>query len=85
MSDDTEAAAKPAAKPRIDAPYVSLRFANGTLFAFLILLGAILWAGAEAHDNNCYSKASIRALEAVSDSGSSPQQTNCLILPWNEP
>ena len=43
-------------------------------------VAALLWIGAEAHDSNCYTRAT---LEAIADT--SPDESSCLILPWNEP
>jgi hypothetical protein len=54
-----------------------------TVAASSILL-AVLWAGAESHDSNCYSKATIRASASLGGD-QPPARSHCLILPWNKP
>lgn len=49
-----------------------------------LALAALLWIGAETHDTNCYTKATLNAISDAA-SGAAPEETDCLLLPWNEP
>jgi hypothetical protein len=50
---------------------------------FWVLLTAatlgIFWAAAEQHDQSCYNKTLVQVTSGNLD------QSNCLILPWNDP
>lgn len=60
----------------------SHRDVQGLSIGLVLVLLAIIWAAAEAHDTNCYTKATLRA---IASSNESPGRADCLILPWNEP
>jgi hypothetical protein len=64
---------------------IATRVHTGRLSGMAVLgLIVLAWIGAEAHDANCYSKATVEALSRIgSDRESST--SDCLILPWNDP
>ena len=74
----------PKARPSEGPAPVVVGFTRGIKFGLAVILLGVLWTGAEAHDNNCYTKATARAAAATLN-GQEPSTTNCLILPWNSP
>lgn len=53
-----------------------------------LILVAVLWLAAEAHDGNCYALGQLGQLMDVADGGSEPSSyavpEACSILPWSD-
>jgi hypothetical protein len=68
-------------QPTVGAYTPPTRVALPGAFWWLAVLALLilLWGAAEVHDQSCYSKT------AVQVASGNLSQSNCLILPWNDP